>query len=667
MTLSWQPIPIVGGSYSDDTRPFSCQDTVNYIPVMAEKEGARSGSMLRGLPGYTTFCASMQEAPVRGLHNVEGLLLAVTGDTLYRIAVDGLATAIGKIPGVRRVRMCHNQIAGGHEVMIPTGDGGYVYNTVTGVLAQITDDGFPGFKSADFVDGYIAGVDPSGRWWQHSDLNAAMEYNTLDRYDAESAPDRMVALIVSHREVMVLSKRSIQFFQNTGADVGTFANANGTEIEIGCAGTHAVARLDNTVYWLGHDGNVYRLEGHSPMRVSTGPIEQAISRCNMAEAFAFTFEDRGHKVFYLTLPDGHTWGYDVWTGEWHRRQSKGLTRWRLNDLVRWNGQWIGGDFTNGKLYQLDWAAQHEAGEELERRRVTGVLHDNQNSVRISGLELVIDTGVVGVPEPVPEPQVHALYVGYAEGVTVYELMWPPGYRRDDPIEVYLGDVLIGAIEFTSASTPTSGAWRPVSSDLHEIRGGRAVLAQGGWSMLCEVNDHFRLFEAGIAQTYPPDTYLSTGYDQLGPADNVRIDGLLNIVMDGVPYQIKREVLDYTSTIIFPENFPVGVEKVISIDGAAADPSATYILVSYYHSPLIKSYGGYFNSHEVSLGFNGFRGDDNHSFTLERDGVSYTTVRGDGPNFTHRITPPPPAYSPNSSSLWLMSWSGGSCYVVWGSY
>lgn len=393
----WSPIPVVGGSYSDDTRPWSCQDTVNYIPVMAEAEGARSASMLRGAPGYTTFCASMKEAPVRGLHNVEGLLLAATGDTLYRVSTTGVATAIGKVPGVGRIRMCHNQITHGHEVMIPTGDGGYVYNTVTDTLAQVTDDGFPGFKSADFIDGYIAGVEPSGRWWQHSDLNAAMEYSTLDRYDAEAAPDRMVSLIVSHREVMVLSKRSIQFFQNTGSATGTFANANGTEIEIGCAGTFAVARMDNTVYWLGHDGIVYRLEGHAPRRVSTGPIEQAISRCNMAEAFAFTFEDRGHKVFYLTFPDGQTWGFDVWTNEWHRRQSKDFDRWRINDLVYWNGQWIGGDFTDGRLYRLDWGVQSEAGEELERRRITGVLHDSQNMVTINGVELVFDTGTAPAP------------------------------------------------------------------------------------------------------------------------------------------------------------------------------------------------------------------------------------------------------------------------------
>ncbi|MCE7031737.1 packaged DNA stabilization protein gp10 [Lysobacter sp. GX 14042] len=391
------PLNIAGGAYSDDARPWSAQDTVNYLPVPAERAGTRSPSLLRSAPGFTVFATGMKNAPVRCLHNVEGLLLAVVGDTLYRIAPNGQATAIGTVPGVRRVTMAHNQIKHGHEVVIANGQSGYLYRTTDGTFQQITDPGFPGFKAVDFVDGYIAGIEPAGRFWLHSDLLDAGSYNTMDRYDAEASPDKMVAIVVSSREVMILSGRSAQFFRNVGGATGTFANSSGTEIEVGCASTHAVARLDNTVYWLGHDGVVYRLAGHQPQRVSTGPIEQAISRCNMANAFAFTFEDRGHKVFYLTFPDGHTWGYDVWSGEWHRRQSQGFDRWRLSTLVKWNGRWIGGDFANGQLYALDWDVQHEAGDELEKRRVTPSLHDNQNAVTVPALEVVVDNGLPAQP------------------------------------------------------------------------------------------------------------------------------------------------------------------------------------------------------------------------------------------------------------------------------
>lgn len=105
--------------------------------------------------------------------------------------------------------MAHNQIAGGNQLVIGNGTSGYVYNTYTELLAeQITGEGFPGLKACDYVDSYIVGVEPSGRYWFHSALADATSYRALDRYEAESQPDRIVGLTVIHRTVFVLGKRS---------------------------------------------------------------------------------------------------------------------------------------------------------------------------------------------------------------------------------------------------------------------------------------------------------------------------------------------------------------------------------------------------------------------------------------------------------------------------
>ena len=216
----------------------------------------------------------------------------------------------------------------------------------------------------DFCDGYIMFVEPLGRYWGHSDLAAAHDYNTLDRSEAEAQPDKIVTGIVSHREWIVFGQRSTEFYRNEGAAQGTFQRINGTEAEVGAAGTHAVAKLDNTVFVVGHDGIGYRLNGYQFQRITTHPIEQAWSRCDLSQAYCYTFEDQGHKVWYVTMTDGQTWGYDVATGEWHRRKSYGLDFWRMSALTRWNGMWIGGDYTNGNLYQLDWNTSNDNGAAL---------------------------------------------------------------------------------------------------------------------------------------------------------------------------------------------------------------------------------------------------------------------------------------------------------------
>jgi len=393
--MAWREVNVVGGAYSDDTKPWTCQDTVNYLPLPAEKEGARSEAILRSAPGLVDY-AQTQNKPVRGAHDAEGLFLVVAGRTLYRVNTNGTTTALGTIPGVTRVSIAHNQIENGNQVVIVNGQSGYVWNTVAGALTQITDEAFPGSPIVDYLDGYILGVDPFGRFWFTSDLSQATEYSSLDRSDAESQPDKIVTLIVTNGEVLVFGERTGEFFRNTGEATGTFQRVDGVSMDIGCASAHARARLDNSVFWLGHDGNVYQLQGNTPVRISTSALEQAISDLNWKNAFAFTFEDRGHKVFYLTFPDGQTFGYDVLSREWHRRESKDLKRWRINTLTRWRRGWYSGDFSNGTISRVDWDVMQEGAQPLVSRRRTGVSHASGNYVIVCAARIEFDVGRIPV-------------------------------------------------------------------------------------------------------------------------------------------------------------------------------------------------------------------------------------------------------------------------------
>ncbi len=160
----------------------------------------------------------------------------------------------------------------------------------------------------------------------------------------------------------------------------------------GCGGRYTVANMDNTVYWLGDDGIFYRLAGYAPQRISTRPIEQAIKGLNWDQAFAFTWENGGHKVCYWTFPDGFTWGYDVSASEWHRRDSYLLSRWRVSGMAYWNNQWVAGDFQYGKLWFVDWDYHQEGIDNFISERTTGVLSNDQNRLIVSRLELLMTVG-----------------------------------------------------------------------------------------------------------------------------------------------------------------------------------------------------------------------------------------------------------------------------------
>jgi hypothetical protein len=404
------PISIIGGFYKDPNLHWSRQDTLNWIPVAAEQAGTLTQWQLRDAPGVKPFVrmtrtvevptdppttAVIDVGAIRGMRNVEGKLFVVAAQTLYQITSTGVAIPFGSIPGVGRVSMSHNQRGLGNELLVVNGSAGYVFNTQTNVLAKITDTGYPGAFVADYVDQYLAQVEPQGRYWFHSDLANAFEYNTLDRYEAEGDPDRIVSLIVSHREVLIFGRDTIEPYVNTGGQTGTFERASNTVVEVGCSARFTPRKLDNSVFWLDDKRLVRRLDGYTPIRVSTDAIDAAFSECSEAEvsqAYALTWETRGHKVYYITVPGRFTFGYDILTRQWHRRSTWNLPHWDVVDAAFWNGKWIVGSGRSGRLYELDQDYKLDACDPLVRRRVTGKLWDSENDITLNNVELKFDTG-----------------------------------------------------------------------------------------------------------------------------------------------------------------------------------------------------------------------------------------------------------------------------------
>lgn len=457
------PFPLVGGSYADESKPWSMQDTVNYLPTMAERDGTRTPVMLKTPPGLRPYLEIpgtgggetplIPSKPVRGTYEAEGKFFAVIGTAFYRISNAGVAIPIGTVPGLGRVSFAHNQIPLGNEVVIMNGSAGYCYNTVTETFARITDRGFPGSAVAGFIDGMILGIEPQGRYAFNSRPAAATDYNTLDRFTSEVSPDRLVTLGVVGNDLLLLSTSTGEFFEDQGHSEQPFRSKR-ISFDIGCAGPYAITALDNNLAWLGSDGFFYRLEnGYGKKRISTRPIEQAIRGLDWWQAFAFNWKDSGYDIAYFTFPDGRTWGFDAANGwEPARRESYELLRWRVNSMTRWNDEWYAGDFQTGRIWKLDWDYILEGDQEFVSERTCAVMHDNQNLVRAPRLELVMDTGQQEtVPAEVPDQPSGPSITGAAPSGEIGE---PYSFQYT----VQEGDATIVKTVLRDTSLPTGWHW-----------------------------------------------------------------------------------------------------------------------------------------------------------------------------------------------------------------
>jgi Phage stabilisation protein len=418
------PVDLIGGFNEDDAKTWASLDPVNWIPEMAEGLN-RTRIKLADAPGLRALLTLGVE-PGRGLRNVQGRLFAVTGNVLYEVKPNFTFVNRGTIPGVGRVGMQHNQRGAGNELLITNGSAGYVFDTALNTLVKITDPGYPGGHSPDFLDGYLFEVEPYGRFFFHSELTKAKEYNTLDRYQSESSPDRLVTGRVNQQEYVAFNETTTEFFYNSGTTTGTFKSKR-ISMDRGCAGRYTVARMDNSLLWLGNDGVFYRLNGYSAQPISTGAVEKAILGYNWSQCFSMTFESKHHKIVYWTFPDGKTFGYDVITGLWHRRESFGLNRWRINAIVEWNGLRVANDYTNGNVYAVDWGVSYEASDPLERSIKTPIMHDDQNPMTVIRLDLLFDTGAKDQTLEAPTG---------VELVTIFGMESPAGGVAIDPDAVF---------------------------------------------------------------------------------------------------------------------------------------------------------------------------------------------------------------------------------------
>lgn len=413
----YTPLNIIGGWYSDEALPWTKQDICNYIPVFAEQPGTLSRVKALDAPGLKPFVEIASNGGIRGAENVEEKLLVVAGTTLYQISNTGVAIPRGTIPGTGLVSIGYNQQGIANEVLIGNGSAGYVYNTSLLTLERVTDEAFPGTKAVDYLDSYLLGVEPLGRFWFHSDLADAESYNSLDRYEAETSPDPIVTLAVSNEEVVVFGQRTTDLFVNTGATTGTF-QSKGVAMSVGCAAARSVVKLDNTLFWLDNFGVFQRLNGYSPQPVSTRVLEAAISGLDWTRCRGMVYQDKGRKIVYWTFPGELTIGYDVTTGLWHRREAYGINSDRLSCIVAWNNKWIGGDYISGRLYELDWDYMLQVDQPHVRKLKTAPLAADRKRVRLNMAELVFDTGG---PETIAIP-----FPAQPEGPTLFAPPLPDG-------------------------------------------------------------------------------------------------------------------------------------------------------------------------------------------------------------------------------------------------
>lgn len=320
--------------------------------------------------GFAAFATMIGAAAgqIRGMITLDdSYLYAVTGTRLQSVTPVGGVTHMAEISTSGHAYFARNRRGndgiGNPQVALVTSDGVFriIENNV--VATPSLDEDIPSnlFNSVCHLDGYFVITMSNGEFYI-SAIDDGTDIDLLDFASALANPDGLSRGLVRGRELVLFGPRSVEFWQNTGATDFPFERGQTAEMGVyaPAAAVSVMADIDgsiaDTIFWpaTNRDGayiGVMMLAGYDGRKISTPEVDRAITGdASPASIRGFQYSRDDGTTFYVITGDAFSYEFNCRTKLWHKRESDGLTRWRISDAVQFNGRTVFGDYSSAALY-----------------------------------------------------------------------------------------------------------------------------------------------------------------------------------------------------------------------------------------------------------------------------------------------------------------------------
>lgn len=374
------PINFATASNEGRFKAVNGSKLVNLYPVILPGD-SKTKVALYGTPGQVLFCA-LPTAPIQGMCVMDGELYVVTSTKFYHVKWNGEYEELDDVVCSGRVSMATNGI---HVVWV-NGIRGYAYSIQKGVY-ELKGEGWYPANTVTHQDGFfIFNRQSTGQFFISGLLST--DLNALDYATAEASPDDTLAIISDQRALWMFGTESTEVWYNNQGTLFPFARMQGAYIEKGIAAPYTAVKLDNSIFFLGADGVVYRTSGYAIAKVSAGNIEEDCLSGDLSGSYAYAYTEEGRAFYVLTIPKiNRTVAFDVSTGMWFDREHSVHGRHNGHNYARCFNRHLVGDFQNGNIYALDSKAYTDDGDKIERTAIAPVLHNGRNRVTMYAIEV----------------------------------------------------------------------------------------------------------------------------------------------------------------------------------------------------------------------------------------------------------------------------------------
>lgn len=388
-------IRCIGPSAYLPDRKAAVQRTVNMFLRQITGLGEDKSVILESVPGLRLTLEL--SGGYRGGYATESRVFVVYGSTLWE-TTNGTAQNRGTVLGDGPVAMAE----GTDQLVIVTGQYGYVLRLNSSVLVQITDEDWRGSYSVAELNGLFifVALDQPDQFYL-SAIDDATDLDALDFSSADAQPDRLLAVSALKQEAFMFGTLSTEVWTFVADLDFPLARYTATPIDIGLVGRRAVVNAADTLIFVGQTdrggGIVYMMSGHQPRRISSESVEAALQAdgVDLTQCTMWARQGVGYEFVGINAPGMQTtWVWDAATREWHEEAELVEGQWqplRVEGVVSVGGRHYA--MSNTAQYLVDQTAHDLGGSVLARERTwPHLISPSMEPVTYAGVEIACSTG-----------------------------------------------------------------------------------------------------------------------------------------------------------------------------------------------------------------------------------------------------------------------------------
>lgn len=268
----------------------------------------------------------------------------------------------------------------------------------------------PAARFVDTLDSYVimAGhLDTTFRW---SAAGNSASWPAANYNDVLSEGEVIKYMCVDGRDLYFFKSKSIEIWVNIG---GATVWARKIMIKKGTGASYSTVKANDSMYWLGDDGDFYVLDGISPKVISKSYRAELDKLVGKSSIYGYDFREEGLIRWFAPI-DGKCFVFDYTKNlfsEDNTWASGEFQRMPFNSQMILDGETYVGDYNNtGLIYHWDKDYVTDNGGEIRvLRQFLVPLSSDGTLSRVNRLRIRVKRGVATASEASPVAQIRCRF------------------------------------------------------------------------------------------------------------------------------------------------------------------------------------------------------------------------------------------------------------------